>query len=94
MDKKTNCNFDTEAGFVIVMGILMESSKKTGEVVIPDGVIEIGEDAFKDCTELTSVVIPESMVRIGKHAFMGCTGLMMMQGLMRSVFPSFSHLRR
>ena len=35
----------------------------------------IAEDAFKDCTEITSVDIPNSITIIEEKAFEGCTGL-------------------
>lgn len=41
-------------------------------VVIPDGVISIGERAFEDCQMLNEVVIPNSVTSIGEHAFDGC----------------------
>lgn len=40
-------------------------------VVIPDGVISIGERAFEDCPMLNEVVIPNSVTSIGGHAFDG-----------------------
>ncbi|MCR5361124.1 MAG: leucine-rich repeat domain-containing protein [Bacteroidales bacterium] len=46
-----------------------------GDVVIPDGVVSIGENAFKNCTALTGVSIPESVTSVGNDAFSGCTGL-------------------
>ena len=48
---------------------------KTGSVTIPNSVTSIGNEAFKNCTELTSVNIPNSVTSIGGHAFDGCTGL-------------------
>ncbi len=56
----------------------------TGDVVIPARimsrgveytVVEIGEDAFSDCSGLTSVTIPETVITIGDSAFSYCTGL-------------------
>ncbi|MDE7292047.1 MAG: leucine-rich repeat domain-containing protein, partial [Treponemataceae bacterium] len=44
-------------------------------VVIPNGVMIIGTDAFRDCTSLKSVVIPDSVTAIDKRAFFGCTSL-------------------
>lgn|GEM_PF-7044844 len=38
-------------------------------VIIPDGLIHIGEQAFWDCTELLNVTIPESAVSVGHGAF-------------------------
>lgn len=44
-------------------------------VTIPDGVIEIGEDAFYNCTDLESVTIGNSVVEIGAGAFESCSSL-------------------
>ena len=38
-------------------------------------VVEIGRDAFLNCTELTSVTISSKVKTIGWYAFSGCTGL-------------------
>ena len=46
-----------------------------GTVVIPEGVTEIGYDAFSYCTSLTSIEIPNSVTVIGESAFSGCTSL-------------------
>ena len=40
-----------------------------------EGITEIGEYAFKECTGLTAVTIPDSVVRVGVSAFSGCTSL-------------------
>ena len=44
-------------------------------VVIPDGVTEIGSSVFKDCAELETVVLPDSVRVIGGSAFQNCTNL-------------------
>ena len=38
-------------------------------------VVSIGDQAFSNCTGLTSVTIPEGVTSIGSSAFAGCTGL-------------------
>ena len=55
-------------------------STATGVLSIPatynnKPVVEIGREAFLDCTGLTSVTIPSSVKTIGWYAFSGCTGL-------------------
>lgn len=45
------------------------------EVVIPEGVTEIGSWAFDGCASLCSVVFPGTMEVIGSYAFDGCTSL-------------------
>ncbi len=44
-------------------------------VVIPDGVIAIGEDAFSSCSFLSSIAIPSSVTTIGDGAFSFCSSL-------------------
>ena len=45
------------------------------EYIIPEGVENIGANAFYNCSGLTSVTIPESVTSIGREAFSGCSGL-------------------
>ena len=44
-------------------------------VVIPDGVTNIGFCAFRNCKSLTSITIPESVTNIGTGAFYDCSSL-------------------
>ena len=48
---------------------------KTGNYVIPNTVIWIPDEAFRDCTGLTSVRIPNGVTRINSDLFRGCTSL-------------------
>ena len=45
------------------------------EVVIPEGVTNIGEGVFWDCTGLTEVTIPAGVTSIDNYAFAGCRNL-------------------
>ena len=52
----------------------------SGDLTIPSTysglpVTSIGNDAFEDCTSLTSRTIPDSVTSIGEDAFSGCTNL-------------------
>jgi hypothetical protein len=65
---------DTE-GFVIVHGILQHYSGTSGDIHIPNGVIQIGRGAFENYRNLRSVTIPEGVTSIGSHAFYDCENL-------------------
>ena len=57
---------------------IMEPDEKWAaltEVVIEDGVTEIGNQRFQGCTGLTNVTIPDSVQKIGAWAFYLCEGL-------------------
>ena len=45
------------------------------DLKIPNGVIEIKDDAFYNCDSLTSVTIPDTVTSIGNHAFYNCSSL-------------------
>ena len=45
------------------------------EAVIEDGIGNVGDFSFWDCTNLTSVTIPDSVTDIGAATFCGCTAL-------------------
>lgn len=46
-----------------------------GVVKIPDSVTSIENNAFQDCTSLTSIEIPNTITKIGELAFGGCTSI-------------------
>ena len=65
-------------------GVLFDISKKTllqypkgikGKYTIPNSVTTIGDEAFLDCTGLTSITILNSVTMIGEESFGGCIGL-------------------
>ncbi len=60
-----------ESGMLIEGGVLKDVSSELTEITIPDGVTII-ENAFRDCTSLTSVTLPDSVHTIDKSAFSDC----------------------
>ncbi|MBQ9551676.1 MAG: leucine-rich repeat domain-containing protein [Clostridia bacterium] len=44
-------------------------------VTLPSQLMDIREEVFRDCTELSNVTIPASVMYIGPRAFNGCTSL-------------------
>lgn len=60
-----------ENPLVVINNILIDAETCSGDVVIPDGITSINENAFL-YSDLTSVTIPESVTSIGKNAFADC----------------------
>ena len=46
----------------------------SGVITVPDGINNIGDNAFENCS-LSKIVLPSSLNRIGRRAFSGCTNL-------------------
>ena len=44
-------------------------------VILNEGLVEIGNYAFQQCTSLTSITIPNTVTSIGKGVFEGCSNL-------------------
>lgn len=69
--------------------VVAKEGKYSGEITIPEmveisfnsrspeplAVIAVADEAFKDCSELTSVVFPPGIWAMGKSVFSGCTNL-------------------
>ena len=67
-DSRNNCNAIIET----TTNTLLYGCQNT---IIPSGVSSIGDDAFFDCSGLTSINIPNSVTSIGRDAFGSCSGL-------------------
>ncbi len=65
----------SEDQFNIENGILKAYTGTDHEIVIPVGVDEIGDGAFKGLAWIAKVTMPGSVKRIGNHAFKGCRKL-------------------
>ena len=56
---------------------LIEDSAFSGcsslkQIVLPDGLLAIGEKSFYACSQLQSIVIPDSVITLGSGCFCGC----------------------
>ncbi len=70
--KKTLINIDPDFD-ISPKGVLAEYKGPGGDVVIPEGVKEIANQAFTGCKGLASVTIPESVRKIRFYAFGECS---------------------
>lgn len=68
-----------ENGYVIYTDgdekILISYRGTNIELVLPSYITKINQNAFRDCTGLTSITIPDSVTNIGDSAFSGCSSL-------------------
>ena len=68
--------FSVKEGTRIIASRAFSSSYSAfSEVILPDSVCYIGEEAFLGCSKLTRITIPKHLVLIGKRAFDGCDAL-------------------
>ena len=73
-DSRENCNaiITTSQNPYFTPNTLIAGCKTT---IIPNSVVEIGENAFYDCESLETITIPNSVTKIGKSAFNACSTL-------------------
>ena len=71
----------SEDDFLIVGDhILLAYRGNSAKVEIPEGVKQIGSEAFKNHQELTQITIPDSVSKIGADAFRNCSSLTRVDG--------------
>ena len=72
--KSANTEAD-ENGFIVENGVLTGYTGSGGDIVIPNGVIKIGDRVFAGNNKIISVKIPESVKEIGNSSFYRCVNL-------------------
>lgn len=53
--------------------LFIDGKEVKGNLVIPEGVTIVADNAFSKCPQITSVTFPQSMSYIGENAFANCT---------------------
>ena len=61
-----------ETFLTIENGVVTKCDENAVDVVIPEGVTEIGSCAFEECSSLASVSLPKTIELIDEEAFYGC----------------------
>jgi hypothetical protein len=64
-----------EGGLLVSNGVLLSYTSSASDVEIPDGVLVIHNQVFKDKTGLRGVTLPEGLAAIEYSAFRNCSGL-------------------
>lgn len=60
---------------VVTIGENAFADSEVESVILPDSIMEIGDDAFQDCKNLKTVQLPEKLKTIGMGAFAECSNL-------------------
>ena len=55
--------------FFVVVALLFVSSALTDKLILPDGLVSVGKEAFMGDQSLDEVVLPEGIISIGERAF-------------------------
>lgn len=64
------CKFEGEDCEIINL-----KDKNATQIIIPEGVTKIGDEAFETCTNLKQIALSNTVKEIGDRAFAGCTNL-------------------
>lgn len=74
----SKCNISGELVLpdsLVVLGPAAFDESPLTKIVFPNRLKEIGDVAFRSCTNLQDVTLPKNLERIGSSAFHGCTSL-------------------
>lgn len=72
---------ENESMFEINGAVLNRYIGGNSDVVVPEGIIEISDFAFKDNNVIQSVHFPSSLIKIGKQSFFNCINLEHISGI-------------
>ena len=61
--------------FIIENGVLTKYNGKASAIVIPEGVTEIGAEAFAGQKKIVEITVPGAVTKIGYNTFKGCSTL-------------------
>ena len=73
--KITRFIFPSQAQIKVIGGSMFYGCESLNEIIIPESVEEIDEDAFANCHSLTEIASPKSVKKIHGDAFRDCTNL-------------------
>ena len=65
----------SEQKFIIENGVLIKYKGADENVIIPEGVKAIGDNAFYEKETIKSIIIPDGVKAIGNAVFYGCENL-------------------
>lgn len=77
LDAYRGCNEET---FIVPNGVVKLGGSvfyngEMREIILPDGLLEIGDRAFSGCRNLQEIVLPDGLLTIGNNAFSLCKKL-------------------
>ncbi len=67
--------FEPSRGTEIIARNMIVCHETLQKVYLPDGLIEIGDQAFSGCSRLKDIFLPRTVKSIGASAFENCSGL-------------------
>ena len=67
--------FDANCQITQIKDNAFKDNKYLKSIILPNGIISIGEESFRGCTKLEEVILPERLETIGTNAFEGCLNL-------------------
>ena len=63
------------SGVTVIPEAMLKDSPSLTTVVFKDSLLEIGKEAFYNCSALKTITLPSSVTKIGESAFSACTSL-------------------